>query len=59
MQEDFGISFDALVELLVRNGRLVEADVVRDNEGWLGASCDDQIAQVSVVFLRQTVDTFI
>ena len=59
VQENLGISLDALVEFLVRNGRLLEANVVRDDEGWLGASCDDQITQISVVFLWQTVNIFI
>ena len=52
VQENLGVPVDALVELLVCVGGLVERDVVGDDEGRLGASGDDEVAEVSVVFLE-------
>ena len=51
MQENLGVSINALVKFLVCVGGLVERDVVRDDEGRLGSSGDDQVTEVAVIFL--------
>lgn len=52
VQEDFGVTIDALVELLVCVSGLIEGDIVRDDEGWLSPSGYDQVAEIAVIFLN-------
>lgn len=49
MNQHLGVAIDALIELLVRLRRVVDVDVVADDEAGLGAAGDDQVAQVAVV----------
>ena len=51
VKKDLGVAVDALVELLVRIGSTLKGQVMRDHERRLGASSDDEIPQVAVVFL--------
>lgn len=57
MQENFRVAVDTLIKLLVSVLGLVETNVVRDDEGRLGASGDDEIAQVAVIFLNTYAST--
>ena len=49
MNQHLGVAINPLVELLVRLRRIVDVDVVTDDEAGLGAAGDDQVAQVAVV----------
>lgn len=49
MDKHLGVPFNPLVEFLVRNFRVFEADFVADDEARLGSASDDQVAQVAVV----------
>lgn len=51
MDQDLGVSLDSLVELVVGNLRVIDADLVRNHERWLGLARDDQVSEVSVVLL--------
>ena len=55
MYQDLCVAFNSLVKLLIRPGRLVNADFVRDNEAWVCSSSDNQIAQIPVVLLDVTL----
>ena len=52
------------IELCVGSRRLVDTDLVRDDEGWFGAPGNDHVAKVAVVHLdvalacadRETLD---
>jgi hypothetical protein len=49
MYQDFSIPLDPLIELLIRDGGVLNTDLVADDEGGFGAPGDDQVAQVAVV----------
>jgi hypothetical protein len=49
MNNDLGISFNPLIELVICNFRFIEADLMRDDEARLCFAGDDQVAQLSVV----------
>lgn len=49
MQQHFRESVDTFVEFVVCHRRIFEAEFVGDDEGWLCAAADDQVAEVSVV----------
>ena len=51
MYQDLCVAFNSLVKFLIRPGRLVNADLVRDNEAWVRSSRDNHIAQVPIVLL--------
>ena len=51
MYQDLCVAFNSLIKLLIRPGRLVNADFVRDNEAWVCPSRDNHIAQITIVFL--------
>lgn len=51
MQQDLGVSFYALIELLVRHRSILETEFVGHYKAGLRTSADDQISQVSVVRL--------
>ncbi len=51
MDEHLGIAVDAPVEFLVRDGSVVDGDVVADDEAWGGAAGEDEVAEVAVVVL--------
>ena len=51
MYQDLCVAFNSLVKLLIRPGRLVNANFVRDNEAWVCSSSDNQIAQIPIVLL--------
>ena len=50
MYQDLCVAFNSLVKLLIRPGRLVNADFVRDDEAWVCSSRDNHIAQIPIVF---------
>jgi hypothetical protein len=49
MNKHLGIAIDPLVELLVRDGRILDADLMADDEAGFGFAGDDQVALVAVV----------
>lgn len=51
MQEHFRVSFDPLVELLVRLRRLAKRNLMRDHKAGFCSSSNDQVTQVAVVRL--------
>jgi hypothetical protein len=51
VQQDLGIPVDPLIELLICVGGFIEREVVRDDERRLGPSCNNQVAEVSVIGL--------
>ena len=51
MYQDLCVAFNSLVKLFISPGRLVNANFVRDNEAWVCPSRDNQIAQITIVFL--------
>ena len=51
MYQDLCVAFNSLVKLLICLGRLVNPDLVRDNEAWVGSSRNNQIAQIPIVLL--------
>lgn len=52
MNQNFCVSVDSLVELLVRDLGLLDVDLMRHDERWLGLAGDDQVTEVSVVLLH-------
>ena len=51
MQQHLGVTINPSVKLVVRIRRIIQRDVVRNNEPRLSHSGDDQVAQVAVVRL--------
>jgi hypothetical protein len=51
MNQNFSIPILPPIKLYIRLRRLLNADLVRDNEGGLGSPGDDHVAQVTVVLL--------
>lgn len=51
MDQDFRVSINPLIELLVGYFGIIYAYLVGDNETRLGLPSDDEVAEVSVVFL--------
>lgn len=49
MNQHLGVAIDPPVELVVRLGRVVDVDLMADDEAGRGAAGDDQVAQVAVV----------
>jgi hypothetical protein len=49
------ITLNPLVEFLVRSRRVLDVDLMRDNETWLGLPRDDHVSQVSIVGLHVTL----
>lgn len=49
MNNDLGISFNPLIELVISNFRFIEADLMRDDEARPCFASDDQVAQLSIV----------
>ncbi len=51
MNEHLRVAIDPLVELLVGVRRLLDADLVADDEAGFGFSGDDQVTEVAIVSL--------
>lgn len=51
MNQDLRIPINALVELLIRARRLIDANLMRHHETRLSAPRNDQVAQVAIVVL--------
>ena len=51
MNQNFCITFDTLIELLICLRRIVNTDLVGDDKGRVGAAGDDHIAEVAVILL--------
>jgi hypothetical protein len=51
MDEDLGVSFDSLIELIVGHLRIIDTNLVTDDETRFSFSRDDQIPEVSIVLL--------
>jgi hypothetical protein len=49
------ITLDPLVKFLVRSRRIVDVDLMRNNEAWLGFSRDNHISQVSIISFHVTL----
>lgn len=49
VDQHLGIPFDPLVKLLVRCWCILDVDLVRHNETWLGPARHDHIAKIPVV----------
>jgi hypothetical protein len=49
MNNDLGISFNPLIKLVICNFRLIEANLMRDDEARPCFASDDQVAQLSIV----------
>jgi hypothetical protein len=49
------ITLDPLVEFLVRSRRVVDVDLMRNNETWLGLSRDDHVSEVSIIGFHVTL----
>ena len=44
LDQYLGVSLNALIKLLIRRRRIVNVDLVRDDEARLGATGDDEVA---------------
>lgn len=51
MDQDLGISFNPLVELVVCHLSVLDTDLMADHKRWLRLTGNDQIPQVSVILL--------
>lgn len=51
MDQNLGVPFDSLIELVVRDLGILDADLVADDEARLGFTSDDQVTEVPVVLL--------
>jgi hypothetical protein len=51
VNQNFGVPILPPIKLNIRLRGLLNADLVRDDEGRLGATGDDHVAQVAVVLL--------
>ena len=51
MHQDLGIPVNPLVELLIGIRDFIDSDLMRHNEARFGLARDDEISQVSIVFL--------
>lgn len=49
MDEHLGVPLNSLIELLVCDLSLIDANLVADDERWLSLTRDDEISEVSVV----------
>ena len=49
VNQHLGIALNSLVKLLIRHLRIVDADLMTDDEAWFRLSRDDEISQVAVV----------
>lgn len=52
MYQDLRIAVNPLIELLIRRRRIIDIDIMRDNEARLRLPCDDQVAKKPVVLLH-------
>jgi hypothetical protein len=55
MDQHLRVAFDSLVELVVGDLSILDADLMRDDKAWLRLACDDQVAQVAVVLFDVTL----
>ena len=51
MNQNLGIPINPLIELLVRQGSIVNIDFVTDNEAGFSTTGDYEVTKVAVVFL--------
>ena len=49
MDKHFRISVDSLVEFIVCHWSVIQANLVADDEAWLGFSAYDEVAEVAIV----------
>jgi hypothetical protein len=54
-QDDFGVTFDPLVEFLIGHGSLIEGDFIGDNEAGFGSAGNDHVTQVGIVLFHVTL----
>lgn len=51
VDENLGVPVDSLIELLIGSLRIINVNLMRDDEAGLGLACNDQVTQISVVSL--------
>src|SRR5205809_2119478 len=50
-QDNFGVTLDSLVELVIGCSRIIERRIMRDNEAGLCSTSNNQVTQVTIVAL--------